>query len=335
MSTEQIQLPPCAGEFEGDGCEAFERYAKNEILFIETDMDDIRYSLLKDPVALRARLHADFVDSPNHCILSRVLNEQAQYASLPPGVSSIVRKSDIKFAGCRPAEEARDEYDRHRLLTQDQMVDLIDDPRPLDRRPDADVAVLYESRDAVFQERVLRHQMVMQNEDLGISDRIISGGALLFYFYDVDSVDQVEGLFKKRIYEIGRDDLGSEEWTSSEWESWLQVMVGMELFSRLDDETFSQAIEMLLINGFDSSLEHVKIVGKQAHRHLTVLMADEVAKRSSNRTEDMLKAIGQISAKIVELIALKYGVDKDDLVREFSGTEETELEAGQAKLRLV
>jgi hypothetical protein len=335
MSANNVQMPPCAGKFEGLGCDPFEGYFKEARIFIATHPGDDRHDLLSDPVALRQRLHEEFAGVANHCVLNRVLNEQEANSRLPPGVSSLVRKSDIKFAGCRPAEKARDEYDRHRLLTQEQMADLIADPRPLERRPDADVAVLYETRDAVFQERVLRHQMVMQNDDLEISDRIISGGALLFYFYDVDSVDQVEELFKKRVNEIGRDDLGSEEWSSSEWESWLQVMVGVELFSRIDDETFSKAIEMLLINGFDSSVEHVKIVGKQAYKHLTVLMADEVIKRSSDRTEDMLMAIDQVSTRIVELIALRYRLDKDALVRVFSGTEETELEAGQVKLRLV
>lgn len=87
----------CAGTVPGEGCEAFERYALNEIHYLDSVWDaseDDRFALIDDPEALRTRLHDDFM-AAGFCVLAVEMARSKQVAGESP--------VDIRFAGCQPA----------------------------------------------------------------------------------------------------------------------------------------------------------------------------------------------------------------------------------------
>lgn len=89
----------CAGLELGEGCEAFERYAINEIHYLDSVWsvaEDDRFGLLDNPDALRQRLLDDFVEA-GFCVKAVELARAERGADESP--------VDIRFAGCQPALE--------------------------------------------------------------------------------------------------------------------------------------------------------------------------------------------------------------------------------------
>lgn len=88
---------PCAGTSEANSCAVFERYADNEMQYLQSvrsgDTHDVeegailKTRLLDDPVALRERLHEDFVKA-GFCVLAV---QRQKKAAIPENVISISR----------------------------------------------------------------------------------------------------------------------------------------------------------------------------------------------------------------------------------------------------
>ncbi len=337
MSAEKIQLPPCAGEYEGDGCEAFERYAKNEVLFIETDTDDLRYPLLGQPALLRQRLLSDFV-ADGHCVLLQELKFREENASLPDGVTSLVRPRDIVFAGCQKAVRLREHDGGPRLFDSVDMDNLIDTLRPGGRLTNNDMTRCFTGSDEVFQDRVSEYRDVLENEEADIPARIEAAGALLFYFYDSPSLDTASRLFFDRLIHANHDRSTILELGDPEWDAWHKLIVGLDYFEALTPHIGERFAEALLVNGFDSGIEVVKRAAQQTYQHLSILLANEVAQRTGFQAKAMTESVDRVSLLFIDLIALKTNLDLSSagLIREFSSPPD---DAGtvveQTTLRLV
>lgn len=92
-----IETYECTGAGPGEGCEAFERYALNEIHYLDSvwsTPEDDRIALLDDPETLRLRLHEDFI-AAGFCVVAVEAARSDQEVVESP--------VDLRFSGCQPA----------------------------------------------------------------------------------------------------------------------------------------------------------------------------------------------------------------------------------------
>lgn len=337
MSFEKRQLPPCAGEYEGDGCEAFERYAKNETIFIETDEEDTRYSLLRYPLCLRYKLYKEFVEG-GHCVLLSEQEDQDSRQSLPDGVTPIFGPSDIAFSGCHFAIKLREGAAGNRLLNGEDLDRLIESPRPSGRLTNNDVSRSYTDSDEAFQKRASEYREILRDEEADIASRIEAASALLFYFYDLDSLDTANKLFFDRLVHANLDRGTILEIQVTEWDAWHKLIVGLDYFEALSPHVAERFVDALLINGFGSGIDVVKRAAQQSYLHFNIHLAGEVSKRSGDQALAMSESVKSASFLLLDIIAEKtdHALSTTELVREFSTQEEDrDTEVEQTVLRLV
>lgn len=338
MSAENRQLPPCAGEYEDDGCGVFNTYVENQLFCIANDEEDERRGLLQFPLYLRYQLYRDFIEA-GHCVLIKEQDDQDSREAYPPGVVPILRPSEIAFSGCQYAIKLREDSDGSRLLNNEDLDRLIELPRPSGRLTNNDVSRSYTESEAAFQKRASEYRDVLVDEDAEIASRVEAAGVLLFYFYDLESLDTANKLFFDRLIQANQDRRTILGISIQEWDAWHKLVVGLDYFEALTPHIAERFVDALLVNGFDSGIDAVKRAAQQSYLHFNInLLANEVSKRSGTQAAHMSESVKSASFLLLDLIAEKtdHELSTTELIREFTSTGTcSDQSAEQTRLRLV
>lgn len=321
MSARHGEVPPCAGLYAGDGCGVFERFFGNEVTDIENAGEsDRRAKLLNNPAALRRLLLREFITAEPASFCPRLRNNRGRL-TLPEGVVRL-REDPPLFSDCRFLDVPFPMYHQPRLIDPYDMARMLDVPKPNGELRDEDVSLHTFYGDEVFQDRIISHRSTMRDKRKNISTRMESAGSLLFHYYDAPSADEIKDQFVARMRVVSQDDLGVYDLKIEEWTAWHKILVGLKNTDCLNDTTIKMFMGVQLLGEIGLSLEEAKRMINQSYKTLTILMHDEVARRSGEKAELLASSITETADWLVSLLAELYGVDKDILSKDFTPTGE-------------